>query len=86
MNEETFFGQLVYIGDDLMLGNMLCTDLIDFSAIVAAAEDMFISVVEKRFKIQFMFRLYDKIQVTDHTKKIAEIKQKIQQYHEVNET
>lgn len=80
IDEETFFAQLVYIGNDLILNNIFCTDLTDFSSIVSAAEDIFISVKEKCFKFQFMFHLYIKIQIEDHSKEIAEINKKIQHY------
>lgn len=80
INEETFFAQLVYIGNDLTLNNIFCTDLTDFSSIVSAAEDIFVSVKEECFKFRFIFHLYSKIQIEDHSKEIAEINKKIQRY------
>ena len=80
INEETFFAELVYIGDDLTLNNIFCTDLSDFSAIVSAAEDIYISVKGEYFKFQFLFNLYDTIKVADHAKEIAEVQRKIQRH------
>lgn len=78
INEETFFAELVYIGDDLTLNNIFCTDLADFSAMVSAAEDIYVSVKDGYFKFQFLFHLYDKVKVADHSEEILEIKRKIQ--------
>lgn len=81
IDDETFFAQLVYIGYGLTLNNILCTELSDFSAAMSAAEDVFISVEERGIKIQFIFHLYDKVQVADHSAQIAKIKQEIQFHH-----
>lgn len=80
IDEKIFVGELIYIGSELLLGNLFCTELKDFSAIAHAAENMSISIVDGKFKIYFLFCLYDKIQIADHTEQIAEVERKIQQY------
>lgn len=80
INEKTFFAELVYIGDDLILNNIFCTDLTDFSAIVSAAEDIYVSVKGGYFKFQFQFNLYDMVKVADHAKEIADVQRKIQRH------
>lgn len=77
IHEKTLLGELSYIGNDLILNNTFCTDLKDFSHMVSVADDIYVSTEDGYFKFQFMFHLYDKLQVADHSKEILEIKEKI---------
>lgn len=77
IDEKTLYGHLVYFGEELILGNINCTDLLVFSDIVAASDDIFISANEGYFKLEFLFQLFDKIFVVDHTDEIEKIKMKM---------
>lgn len=48
-----------------------------FSRIVAAAEDIFVSIHDGCSKFQFIFCLHDKVFVEDHVEQLAKIKEKI---------
>ena len=77
MGKDTLTGQLIYIGEGLMLGSSDPEGLAAFSRIVSAAEDIFVSTHDGCSKFQFIFCLYDKVFVEDHAEQIAEIKEKI---------
>lgn len=77
-DEEALLGQLFYTGDFLTLDHSACMGLADFTAIVSAADDLFVSIEDGLFQFQFMFDLYDKIQIADHSREIAEIEEEIQ--------
>ena len=73
----SMIGQLVYIGEGLTLGSSNPEGLAAFSRIVAAAEDIFVSIHDGCSKFQFIFCLHDKVFVEDHAEQIAKIKEKI---------
>lgn len=77
IDEETLFAQLVYTGDHLIIDDTFSMSLENFSAIVASSEDVFISIKDEYIQFQFFFRLFDHVQVADHSKEIAEIERKI---------
>lgn len=76
IKEDTLIGQLVYIGEGLTLGSSNPEGLAAFSRIVAAAEDIFVSIHDGCSKFQFIFCLHDKVFVEDHAEQIAKIKKK----------
>ena len=61
IKEDTLIGQLVYIGEGLTLGSSNPEGLAAFSRIVAAAEDIFVSIHDGCSKFQFIFCLHDKV-------------------------
>ena len=65
------------IGEGLTLGSSNPEGLAAFSRIVAAAEDIFVSIHDGCSKFQFIFCLHDKVFVEDHAEQIAKIKEKI---------
>lgn len=77
IDEETLYGYLIYSGEELILGNINCRDLFHFSSLVAASNDIFISVHEECFKLEFSFQLFDKIFAEDHKEEITKIKAKM---------
>lgn len=77
IEEDTLTGQLVYMGEKLALGSADPEGLAAFSEIIAVSEDIFISTHDRCSKFQFIFCLYDKVFVEDHSEQIAEIKEKI---------
>lgn len=74
IKEDTLIGQLVYIGEGLTLGSSNPEGLAAFSRIVAAAEDIFVSIHDGCSKFQFIFCLHDKVFVEDHAEQIAKKK------------
>ena len=67
----SMIGQLVYIGEGLTLGSSNPEGLAAFSRIVAAAEDIFVSIHDGCSKFQFIFCLHDKVFVEDHAEQIG---------------
>ena len=61
----------------LTLGSSNPEGLAAFSRIVAAAEDIFVSIHDGCSKFQFIFCLHDKVFVEDHVEQLAKIKEKI---------
>lgn len=78
IDEGALLGQLFYTGDFLTLDHSACMGLADFSALVSSADDLFVSVEDGYFQFQFLFDLYDQVQIADHSRKIAEIEKTIQ--------
>ena len=54
--------------------------LSDFVAIISSADDISISMGDKGLEINLMFKLYDKVQVTDCSEEISNIEEKIRQH------
>ncbi len=73
IDEETLVGQLTYHGHDLIINNVFCTNLEDFTLLNLFAEDVFISVKDGLLDIQAIFHVYKKIKIADNTNKFEAI-------------
>lgn len=80
INEHALFAQLAYTGELLFLDHSACMGLAAFNAAVSAADDLFVSVEDGLFHLQFLFCLYDKIQTADHSLEISAIEAKIRRH------
>lgn len=77
INEKKFVARLFYKGDTLMLNNTNYKSFSIFSAIVSEADDIFICKADSYFELQFIFLLYEKVQIKDHSGKIKKIKKEM---------
>jgi hypothetical protein len=80
LDEDLHFAQLSYTGGYLILGEINQSCCLTFLDIMTAADDMIFSAKASYFEIQFMFALYDKVQVEDHSGEIEETIKKMQRY------
>lgn len=80
IDEDLHFAQLTYTGGYLILGETNQSCFLDFLDIMTAADDVIFSVKANYFEIQFLFALYDKVRVEDHSKEIQETIKRMQHY------
>lgn len=78
MDEETLVCQLIYEGDCLTVDHDVFTNMESFLAVVSASDDIYVSEKEGEFRIQFVFQVYDLIQIEDHSERMKEIEEKIE--------
>ena len=75
INEKNLFAQLLYSGETLMLQNTSQMNYLNFWTIVSNADDTFVCGKGGSFEIQFVFQLYEKVQIYDHIEQIEKAKQ-----------
>lgn len=80
IDEEALFGELIYTGYFLALNDEPGIGLSEFLSVMEASDDMFLSVKDDSFELEFMFNLYDKIKKEDHSVQIAKARQKLKKY------
>lgn len=80
IDEETWFAQLTYSGKYLLIKDMKHKDSLFFLDIMANADDVIFSLKENCFEINFMFELYDKVKIEDHSEELAIMFKKLQHY------
>lgn len=77
IHEENYIGELVYIGENLVMDDINELGLCDFSALVEAADEVSMSAKGSFFQIKFVFILFGQVQVEDHTGELMELEKKL---------
>lgn len=79
-SEETYFAELIYIGDNLMLDFEGIQGLAALNKILSAADSFSIFSGEASFELHFTFSLFDRIKTADKEEDIAEIEKQLKRY------
>lgn len=80
VDEEKLFGKITYSGFFLILNDEFETESSNFLTVMAASDDIYISVKDKIFEIEFMFDLYRKVKEEDHSAQIMEARRKLKEH------
>lgn len=77
--EDTYFAELIYIGENLILDIDGVEGLADFNEILSAADSFSIVPEKEGFRMRFTFSLYDRVKIADMSERIAVIEKKMKQ-------
>lgn len=77
VDEDSLVGKLTYLGHDLIINDVSCSNLKCFKLMLANTEDLFISAKDGLTELLFVFHLFDKEKIGDNTEEIRILKEKI---------
>lgn len=77
IDEESLTGTMTYFGHTLIINNVLCNNLKIFAYMMDAAEDFIINPKGEYMELRFIFHVFDKKQIADHSEEIKKLKSQI---------
>lgn len=77
VNDESLTGTLTYYGHDLIINNVFCHNLLCLRMLLEMTDDLTIQAKENMLEMKFMFHLYEKEKVADHSDEIRKLEEQI---------
>lgn len=77
IDDESLIGTLTYYGHNLILNNVFCHNLLCLQMLLEITNDLSIQAKENMLELKFMFNLYEKEKVADHSKEIRKLQEQI---------